>query len=58
MGQENRAVLAAHQEHGEVVRLGPNELSINCMENGIKRVYGDFEKTRWWTDIFTNYGYV
>ncbi|WPB07674.1 uncharacterized protein RHO25_012335 [Cercospora beticola] len=37
---ENAIVFAAHNKHGGVVRLGPNELSINCIEDGVKTVYG------------------
>lgn len=41
-----RTVEAAHAKLGPVVRLGPKELSVNCVENGIKTIYGTmaFEK--------------
>ena len=56
--QENRDVFAAHQRYGPVVRLGPNELSINCVDGGIRTVYGGgFEKGEWYS-FFRNYGYV
>ena len=56
--RENRDVFAAHQRHGPVVRLGPNELSVNCVDGGIKTVYGGgFEKGEWYS-FFRNYGYV
>ena len=58
-GKENRSIFAAHQKHGSIVRLGPNELSVNCVDNGIRTIYGGgFEKSRWYTNIFVNYGYI
>lgn len=54
---ENRAILAAHQRCGPVVRLGPNEISINCVEGGIRTVYGSFDRHNWYTNAFQNYGY-
>ena len=54
---ENRSVNAAHLKHGPVVRLGPNELSVNDV-GGLRTVYaGGFEKGQWYS-IFDNYGYV
>lgn len=56
--RENRTVLAAHERYGPVVRLGPNELSVNCVEGGLRTVYGGgFEKGAWYR-AFWNYGYV
>jgi hypothetical protein len=55
--QENRTVHAAHLRLGPVIRLGPNELSVNDVA-GLKTVYaGGFEKGEWYS-IFDNYGYV
>jgi hypothetical protein len=52
---ENRSVHAAHLRHGPVIRLAPNELSINDI-NGLRTVYaGGFEKGEWYS-IFDNYG--
>ncbi|KAH6680460.1 cytochrome P450 monooxygenase-like protein [Halenospora varia] len=52
---ENRSVHAAHLKHGPVVRLGPNELSVNDL-GGLRTVYaGGFEKGQWYS-IFDNYG--
>lgn len=57
-GYENRAIHAAHEIHGDIVRLGPNEVSINCVDNGIRTVYsGGFEKWNWYPNQFDNYGY-
>jgi hypothetical protein len=36
----NKTVNTAHQKYGPVVRLGPSELSVNCIENGVKTIYG------------------
>jgi hypothetical protein len=54
---ENRNVHAAHLKLGPVIRLAPNELSINDVA-GLRTVYaGGFEKGQWYS-IFDNYGYV
>lgn len=54
--KENRTIHAAHQKHGPIVRLGPNEVSVNCVDGGIKTVYGGgFEKAKWYWNLFTNY---
>jgi hypothetical protein len=53
---ENRELHGAHLEKGPVVRLGPNEISVNCVGGGIRSVYGGgFEKCDWYS-IFDNYG--
>lgn len=54
--RENREVLAAHLENGPVVRLGPNEISVNIVDGGLRTIYsGGFEKRDWYS-IFDNYG--
>jgi hypothetical protein len=53
---ENREIHGAHLEQGPIVRLGPNEISVNCVDGGIRTVYGGgFEKGDWYS-IFDNYG--
>ncbi|EKD20425.1 uncharacterized protein L3040_004288 [Drepanopeziza brunnea f. sp. 'multigermtubi'] len=53
--QENRKTHDAHLKHGPVIRLGPNELSVNDLA-GLRTVYaGGFEKGEWYS-IFDNYG--
>ncbi|KAF3405351.1 hypothetical protein DPV78_003373 [Talaromyces pinophilus] len=43
---------------GKIVRLGPREISVNCVDNGIKAIFGKgFEKTQFYS-IFENYGYA
>lgn len=37
----NKTMLAAHARLGPIIRLGPNELSINCVDDGVKTVYGN-----------------
>lgn len=55
---ENDIVFQAHKKHGPVVRLGPNEVSINCVDDGIKTVYGKgFEKTPYYS-FFANFKFV
>lgn len=56
-GKENGSIFTAHQKHGSIVRLGPTELSVNCVDNGIKTIYGGgFEKPHWYINLFSNYG--
>lgn len=55
--RENETILAAHARHGSVVLLGPNELSVNCVDNGIRTIYaGGFEKHQLYPNLFGNYG--
>jgi len=55
--KENRTLHAAHLKYGPVLRLAPNELSVNDMA-GVRTVYtGGFEKGQWYS-IFDNYGCV
>jgi hypothetical protein len=57
--RNNATTYAAHLHHGEVVRLGNNELSVNCVDNGIKTIYGGgFEKHPWYPQQFASYGVV
>ncbi|KAI9371521.1 cytochrome P450 [Aspergillus egyptiacus] len=58
-GQNNRTIHAAHERLGTIVRLGPSEISINCVEGGIKSVYtGGFEKHDWYPRVFGSFGTV
>ena len=53
---ENRAVHAAHVKHGPIILLGPNEISVNCVDGGIRNVYaGNFEKDSYY-EFFSNFG--
>ncbi|KAH8700507.1 putative cytochrome P450 monooxygenase [Talaromyces proteolyticus] len=53
--QNNRTIHAAHMRLGPIVRLGPSEISINCVEGGIKTVYGGgFEKHEWYPRVFAS----
>lgn len=56
--REIRSIHDAHQRLGPVVRLAPKEVSVNCVEGGIKTIYtGGFEKHEWYQNLFFNYGY-
>jgi hypothetical protein len=52
---EHRVRHAAHKKYGPVIRPGPSEICINCIEDGLQTVYGAFEKTSWYSN-FVNYG--
>ncbi|KAJ5788587.1 hypothetical protein N7457_003577 [Penicillium paradoxum] len=55
--RNNRTIQAAHEELGPIVRLGPSEISINCVDGGIKSVYtGGFEKHDWYPRVFASFG--
>ena len=55
--EENKTIHAAHGKHGNIVRLGPNEISVACVDEGIRTVYsGGFEKWSWYPNQFSNYG--
>src|ERR1700748_3259075 len=36
----NKTVYAAHVKNGPLVRLGPFELSVNSIDDGVKTIYG------------------
>ncbi len=56
-GRENRARFDAHKRLGRVVRIGPRELSVDCIEDGVKLVYrGEFEKDEWYARAFRGDG--
>ncbi|KAF2690225.1 cytochrome P450 [Lentithecium fluviatile CBS 122367] len=61
---ENATLKAAHDRLGPVVCLGPNEISVNCVNGGIRDVYaGGFEKGETngqfnWYGFFANFGGV
>lgn len=51
-----RTLLALHERHGPVVRLAPNEISVNSAD-ALRTVYiGGFEKHTFYLDAFVNYG--
>lgn len=55
--RNNATTYAAHLAHGPVVRLGPEEVSVNCYEGGLKTVYaGGYEKHEWYPRQFANFG--
>lgn len=57
--RNNRTIQAAHERLGPIVQLGPSEISINCVDGGIKQVYsGGFEKHDWYPRVFGSFGLV
>lgn len=55
--RNNAATAQAHRDHGPVVRLGENEISVNCYEGGLKTIYaGGWEKHEWYPRQFSNFG--
>lgn len=57
IGTENKTVYNMHKEKGPILRLGPEELSVNCVDQGIKTIYGGgFEKHDFYSRRFSTYG--
>lgn len=55
--EETPTVHSAHQRLGPIIRLAPNEISVNSVDGGIRSVYsGGYEKGDWYRNIFSNYG--
>ncbi|EME83790.1 uncharacterized protein MYCFIDRAFT_202777 [Pseudocercospora fijiensis CIRAD86] len=55
--QDTFVVHACHSRLGPIMRLAPNELSVNCVDGGIRTIYaGGFEKGDWYSNVFSNYG--
>jgi cytochrome P450 len=51
------AVHEAHERLGPIIRLAPNEISVNSVDGGIRTVYGGgYEKGDWYKNAFNNYG--
>ncbi|KAF2264315.1 cytochrome P450 [Lojkania enalia] len=51
------AVHTAHEAKGPVVRLGPREISINCVKEGVRIVYAPaFDKSPWYS-VMENFGH-
>ncbi|KAF2770468.1 putative P450 monooxygenase [Teratosphaeria nubilosa] len=54
---ETPAAHQAHQRLGPIVRIAPNDLSINSVDGGIRTIYaGGYGKGDWYKNIFNNYG--
>ncbi|KAI0442790.1 cytochrome P450 [Xylaria telfairii] len=53
--RENRTLQAAHRKYGQIIRVGPHELSVNGIE-AVKTIYqGGFAKHSWYS-VFDNFG--
>lgn len=56
-GKENETLFKAHLQHGPVVRVAPNTLSVDGVD-ALRAIYqGGYEKADWYR-VFDNYGYV
>lgn len=56
-GCEISSIIFSHQRLGSVVRLGPNELSVNHVDAALLTVHHKgFEKPPWYS-FFSNYGF-
>jgi len=51
-----RTIYQLHKKYGPIIRLGPNEISVNT-PGALRTIYmGGFDKSRWYEDLFVNYG--
>ena len=56
-GRQNRTLFSCHRRLGPVIRLGPSELSVDCVDGGIRTIYGGgFEKSNWYSNQYSNFG--
>jgi cytochrome P450 len=58
-GQHKQTPLihSAHEKLGPIIRLAPNEVSVNSVDGGIRTIYsGGWEKGDWYLNVFNNYG--
>ena len=54
-GLENVTLHHLHQTKGPILRLGPNQISINCYD-GFNTIYlGGFDKTEFYINRFSSY---
>lgn len=57
MQNDTPTVHRVHGKLGPIIRLAPNELSVNCVEYGIRTIYGGgYDKGDWYSNVFSNYG--
>ncbi|KAJ5798629.1 cytochrome P450 [Penicillium pulvis] len=55
--QENSRIYKLHLEKGHAIRLGPGLVSVNCYEDGLKKIYhGGFPKPEFYFNGFAVYG--
>ena len=55
---ETRTLLSCHERLRPFIRLGPNEVSVNCVDGGVRTIYnGEFKKPGWSVNRFGTYGY-
>ncbi|KAF4554853.1 Cytochrome P450-like protein 9 [Elsinoe fawcettii] len=55
-GSPNATIHSLHLQHGPILRVAPNELSLNCVNGGVRTIYsGGYEKGSWYA-VFRNYG--
>ena len=57
---ENRTLCALHKKIGPVLRLAPNEVSVNTIDGGLRTIYhGTFDKHVWVENaLMMSFGYV
>ena len=55
--KETPLIHSAHEKLGPIIRLAPNEVSVNSVDGGIRTIYsGGWEKGDWYLNVFNNYG--
>lgn len=57
-GKELHTLVDAHQKHGSIVLVGPQDLSVSCYQDGIRRVYDSgYPKPAPFYSMFNYYRY-
>ncbi|USW51835.1 Putative cytochrome P450 [Septoria linicola] len=55
--RDTPTIQSLHSILGPIIRLAPNEISVNCVNGGLRTIYaGGFEKGNWYSNVFSNYG--
>jgi hypothetical protein len=55
--RENLEVYKSHMQKGKAIRLGPDLVSVNSFDDGLKTIYqGAFPKPDWYYHGFAVYG--
>lgn len=56
-GTELSNLVEAHKEHGPLVQLGPKDLSVNCYQDGVLKIYdAGLGKPPAWYSMFNYFG--
>lgn len=56
-GTELSNLVEAHKKHGPLVQVGPRDVSVNCYQDGVLKIYdAGFGKPTAWYSMFNYFG--